>query len=109
MFKVIFYETARSNKILLNFIKSFSAEDKRVIGGDLYAVQIGFPMGLPYCDHLEGSLWEVRSSLPSKREVRFIFFQREDCLVVVHGFIKKVRKTPREEMALAIKRMREFE
>ncbi len=69
MFKVIFYETARSNKILLNFIKSFSAEDKRVIGGDLYAVQIGFPMGLPLCDHLEGSLWEVRSSLP--RSVRF--------------------------------------
>ncbi len=29
MFKVIFYETARSNKILLNFIKSFSSSLKK--------------------------------------------------------------------------------
>lgn len=108
MFNVVFYETAGGHKVVLDFIRVFDTDDKTVIGRDLYAVQLGFPMGLPLCDHLEGLLWEVRSSLPSKREVRLIFFQKGRSLVVVHGFVKKVRKTPRKDIDLAVKRMKEF-
>ena len=97
MFEVVFYETANGNSVILDFIRSFDSEDRRTIGVDLYAVQIGFPMGLP------------RTSLPSKREVRLLFFQKNDKLIVLHGFIKKVQRTPRKDIALAIKRMKEFD
>ncbi|KQT87140.1 type II toxin-antitoxin system RelE/ParE family toxin [Aurantimonas sp. Leaf443] len=108
MFQVVFYETASGNPVVLDFIRSFEAEDRRVIGADLSAVQIGFPIGPPLCDHLQGPLWEVRSSLPSRREVRLIFFQQDHRLVVVHGFVKKVQKTPRKDLDLADRRRREF-
>ena len=109
MFEVVFHETANGSSIVLDFIRSFDSEDRRTIGIDLYAVQIGFPMGLPLCDHLKGPLWEIRTSLPSKREVRLLFFQKIDKLIVVHGFIKKVQRTPRKDIALAVKRMEEFD
>jgi predicted XRE-type DNA-binding protein len=48
-------------------------EDKRTIGRDIAQVQFGWPVGLPLCRSLAGGLWEVRSSLPSKREARVLF------------------------------------
>jgi phage-related protein len=46
---------------------------------------------------------------PDEKEARLIFFQIKDRIVVVNGFIKKGRKTPDEEVALALRRKSEFE
>ncbi len=54
------------------------------------------------------ALYEVRSSLPSRKEARLIFFQEADELIVVSGFIKKTQKTPDEEISKARARQREF-
>ena len=54
-------------------------------------------------------LWEVRSDLPGNRIARVLFGVAEGRLVVLHGFIKKTRKTSDEDLALARKRKREFE
>jgi phage-related protein len=51
----------------------------------------------------------VRSSLPTRKEARLVFFPANDRLVVVNGFIKRRRKTPDAEIALALKRKIEFE
>jgi phage-related protein len=56
---------------------------------------------------LSDGLWEVRSSLPSKREARVIFGFHEGILIALHAFIKKAQKTPRVELALARHRMKE--
>ena len=45
-------------------------EDQRTIGHDTPRVQFGWPVGLPVCRPMGKGLWEVRSSLPSKREAR---------------------------------------
>jgi len=50
----------------------------------------------------------MRSSLPSKREARLIFFQDGELLVVVGGFIKKTRNTPDSELKNARKRQGEY-
>src|SRR5205807_8866993 len=42
----------------------------------------------------ERSLWEVRSSLPSKREARVFIGFHEGVLVALHAIIKKGRKAP---------------
>jgi phage-related protein len=54
-------------------------------------------------------LWEVRSDLPGNRIARVLFVVRQDEILVVHGFLKKSRKTPDDDLALAHKRKREFE
>ena len=52
---------------------------------------------------------EARTTLPSNRIARVLFFVNRDRIVLLHGFIKKTQKTPDEELALARKRRKEFE
>ena len=40
-----------------------SLEDRKLIGRDIQKVEFGWPLGMPYCRSLGGSLWEVRSDL----------------------------------------------
>jgi phage-related protein len=54
-------------------------------------------------------LWEARTTLPSNRIARVLFFINRDRIVLLHGFIKKTQKTPDEELTLARKRRKEFE
>jgi phage-related protein len=57
---------------------------------------------------LGGGLWEVRSTLgTSSRIARVIFCIGDGYMVLLHGFIKKTQKTPRADIALAMKRMKE--
>ena len=80
-----------------------------MLGHDMKRVQYGWPIGMPLVKSLGGGLWEVRSSLPSKREARALFVVDEGGIVVLHGFIKKAQKTPQSELNLARKRMKEFD
>jgi phage-related protein len=79
------------------------------MGFDLRTVQDGFPIGMPVCRPLGSGLYEVRSSLPSRREARLLFFVEEGMLIVVHGFIKKTSATPSSELQLARDRKRIFD
>jgi phage-related protein len=111
MHQVLFYATAAGNQVVKNWLKSFSKEDRSILGEDLLTVQLGFPLGLPLCRSLGSSLWEVRSSLTSKVEARMIFYfdSASQALVVLHGFIKKSQKTPKADIELALRRKREFD
>jgi phage-related protein len=105
---VFFYRTARGIEPIRDWLRSLPPEDRRVIGTDLATVQFGWPVGMPLCRPLGSGLWEVRSSLPSRRIARLLFFVHEGRIGVVHGFIKKTQKTPPEDLALARKRMTEM-
>ncbi len=63
---------------------------------------------MPVCRSLGKGLWEVRTNLASNRTARVLFFVDEDRIGVVHGFIKKTRKTPEADLELARKRMKEM-
>lgn len=110
MHKVLFYRSAAGNNVVLNVIRALSVEEKKVVGEDLKTVQIGFPMGLPLCRPLGEGLYEIRSSLPSKREFRLIFFfdRARQVLLVVHALFKKSAKLPKADLDLARKRKEEF-
>lgn len=109
MHTVLFYRTIAGRDVIKEWLRSFDKPDRAILGYDLKRVQIGFPMGLPLCRSLGGGLWEVRSSLGGNREVRMIFFHdaAHRALVVVHGFVKKSQKTPKAEIDIAVRRMRE--
>ena len=86
-----------------NWLKSLSDEERREIGGDIQAVQFGWPLGLPLVRHLQGDLWEVRTSLPN-RIARVLFAVRGGTMYLLHGFIKTTQKTPLDDLKLAQKR-----
>lgn len=110
VFKIVFYETALGNEVVLDFIRNLPLDDRKRVGVDLKTVQIGYPIGMPLCRPLGSGLSEVRTSLPSKREVRSIFDFDSDrqCLIVLHAFIKTSRTTPKADLDLAKKRKAEF-
>jgi phage-related protein len=54
-------------------------------------------------------LWEVRTDLPTKRTARVLLCLHRDHSVALHGFIKKTRTTPGDDLALARKRQKELE
>lgn len=109
MHSVLLYRSPTGRPIMQEWLRSFDKPDRAVLGEDLKTLQIGFPMGLPLCRSLGGGLWEVRSSLAGNREARMIFFHdaKAKALVVVHGFLKKSQKTPKADLDLALRRMKE--
>jgi phage-related protein len=106
---VVFYRTASGSEPVLDWLRGLPAEDRRAIGTDLATVQFGWPIGMPLCRSLGNGLWEVRSSLPSRRIARVVFFVAKDRIGVVHGFIKKTQKTPADDLELAKRRMKEMQ
>jgi phage-related protein len=51
----------------------------------------------------------VRTDLPTKRTARALLCLYREHLVALHGFIKKTRATPDEDLATARKRQKELE
>lgn len=103
-----FWRSAAGREPVRDWLKSLPRREKRVIGRDIAKVQFGWPVGLPLCRALSGGLWEVRSSLPSKTEARVLFTFHEGMLIALHGFIKKGRKIPAGDLALARQRLKEL-
>lgn len=81
--------------------------DCHTVGKDIQKVEFGWPLGRPHCAPLEHGLWEVRSDLSGNRIARIIFCMGDGHMILLHGFIKKTRKTPQADINLALKRKRE--
>jgi len=105
---VVFYRTSGGVEPVRDWLRGLPSDERQKIGFDLAAVQVGWPVGMPLCRSLGGGLWEMRSSLPGRRIARILFCVHEGRIGVVHGFIKKTQKTPRDEIELARKRMKEL-
>jgi phage-related protein len=54
-------------------------------------------------------LFELRTSLSSRREARVLFGVQAGQIRVVHAFMKKTRVTTAEDMALARQRLENWE
>jgi phage-related protein len=106
---VVFYRTPAGTEAVRDWLRALNQTDRNAIGQDLMRVQYRWPVGMPLCRPMGDGLWEVRSDLPSHRIARVLISVHEGKILVLHGFIKKTRKTPDEDLALARKRKREFE
>jgi phage-related protein len=106
---LVFWRSTGGHEPVREWLNDLSLEDKKTIARDIAKVQFGWPIGLPVCRSLGEGLWEVRSSLPSRREGRVLFGFHEGTLVALHAFFKKTQATPAKELALARQRMREVE
>ncbi|GLI91750.1 type II toxin-antitoxin system RelE/ParE family toxin [Methylocystis echinoides] len=104
-----FWRSTAGREPVRDWLNELALDDRRVVGRDMMKVQFGWPIGLPLCRALSGGLWEVRSSLPSKREARVLFGFFGGELIALHAFFKKTQRTPPEELALARQRLREVE
>ena len=103
-----FYRTATGNEPVRERLKALPKGECQQVGSDIKSVQYGWPLGLPLVGVLGDGLWEVRSRLAS-RIARTIFFVQDGTIILLHGFIKKSRATPAQELDLAKRRKREVQ
>ena len=104
----LFFATARGREPVQEWLKKLDADSRRIVGEDIATAEFGWPIGMPVCKDLGQGLWEVRSDITAKRIARVIFSPIDGEMVFLHGFIKKTQKTPKPDMDLAIKRMKEY-
>ena len=104
---VVFYQTGAENEPVRQWLKSLPVEERKIIGADILSVQYAWPVGKPLVDNLGDGVWEIRSRLPS-RIARTLFAVAHEEIVLLHGFIKKQRRTPPDELALATKRKKDY-
>ena len=93
----------RRREPVREWLKDLPKDERRIIGEDIMTVQFRLPLGMPLVDHLGSGIWEIRSRLAT-RIARTLFFVHEGEIILLHGFIKKTRKTPNEDRALALRR-----
>ncbi|MDN5092130.1 type II toxin-antitoxin system RelE/ParE family toxin [Aliarcobacter butzleri] len=105
----LFYETSSGNKPVREWLLSLDKEDKKTIGNDIKTVEYGFPIGMPVCRKLVGTkLYEVRSNISNQRIARVIFVIIDEYMILLNGFIKKEQKTPKNEIDIALQRMKDI-
>ena len=101
-----FYRSDNGREPVREWLKSLDSQDRRAIGEDIKDVEFSWPLGMPLVRSLGRELWEVRSNLRGSRIARVIFGIEQQRMVLLHGFIKKTRKTPQSDIELALKRRR---
>jgi len=104
--RVKFFAAENGKEPVKEWIKSLNKDERKIIGDDLKTVQFGWPLGMPLVKNLGHKLWELRSTIP-KGIVRIIFMAKGGNIVLLHAFIKKTQKTPKQEIEIAVKRLKQ--
>lgn len=65
--------------------------------------------GLPYSEHLENGIFEIRAKQGTNITRVLYFFSVGRKIILTNGFVKKTQKTPRREIDLAKKYRSDFE
>ncbi len=105
--KAKFYCSDNGNEAVREWLLNLDRADRRMIGTDIKDVEYSYPIGMPLCRSVGDGLLEVRSNISNDRIARVLFYIAGDEMILLHGFIKKSRKTPKPDKDLALKRMKE--
>lgn len=105
--EVRFFRTEAGNEPVRDWLRELPAGERRTIGEDLKTVQLGWPLGMPLVRKMEPGLGEVRVSL-DKRIARLLFTVEGEVIILLHGFIKKSRATPADDLNLARQRLKQL-
>jgi phage-related protein len=109
IWEVEYYVDSRGNEPVAEFVDSLPIEVQakvlRLI--DLLA-NYGVLLKEPYTKQIKGKLRELRITGRSG-EIRILYFAFTNRrLVLLHGFVKKTRKTPIREIDIAERRLNDF-
>jgi len=105
---VQFYKSDTGSIPVKEWLKKLTAADRKNIGDDIRTIEFGWPIGMPLVGKIGTGLWEVRSNLSNNRISRVLFTVYSDMMILLHAFIKKTSKTPKNDLKTAKRRMSQF-
>ncbi len=101
-----YYEDSRGKRPVEDYINSLPVEKQANIIRVFDLVEdFGIHLGEPYLKHIEEKIWEMR---PGKERILYFTFTGKK-FVLLTGFTKKTRKTPKKEIKIALKRKKDYE
>ena len=100
----VFFRRANGTEPVREWLRSFPAEERRRLGEDIRTLELGWPLGMPLARPLGRGIWELRTNL-TNRTARIFFCVQDDRMILLHGFLKTTRATPRRDIDLARQRM----
>lgn len=103
-----FYESANGRAPVREFLLDLALADRVTMGKDIAKAEFGWPIGMPSCRAMGGGLFEIRSNLSDGKIGRVLFGVSCGGMVLLHGFIKKTQATPKADLDLARKRLKEL-
>ncbi len=104
-----FYELSNGRAPVRDWLLELGDDDRRTIGKDIAKAEFGWPIGMPSCRGMGAGLFEIRSNLSDGKIGRVLFCIADGAIVLLHGFIKKTQATPKADLDLARKRLKEVE
>lgn len=114
MFDVIFYENNRGDKPIEQYLLSLRNQQNKDSRIKLNKIteyikklsEFGTRLGMPEIEKIEGAdnLWELR---PLKDRIFFAYW-KDNTFVLLHHFIKKSKKTPKNEINQAKRNLQDW-
>ena len=104
-----FFRTASGAEPVREWLKSLPPAERRAIGEDIKTVEWGWPLGMPLCRPMGQGLHEVRVRLANRISRVLFYVDRNQQMVLLHGFIKKTEVTSARDLGLALTRKAEHE
>lgn len=108
--EVYYYTSPKGGNPFKDFLDSLSQKQQAKILRIFQIIEeYGLNLTLPYIRKLSGTpLWEIR--VLGKDNFRVIYVvPKKGIVLVLHGFVKKTRKTPRKEIKTALLRWKEWQ
>jgi phage-related protein len=109
--EIVFYENVQGQSPVWKFILGLPEKHQAKIVRALDLLEeFGLTLGAPHVKSVVGhrKLWELRVRVAQNAYRIFYFAHTGQRLVLLHVFLKKTRKAPRQEIAIAERRMNDL-
>ena len=108
--EIEFYQDSQGNIPVQDFICQQSAKVEAKIYKYIDLLQdFGLSLGRPYVEKLKGSdVWELKIRHSSNRYRILYFASSEHKFILLHAFLKKTAKTPKNEIEIAQSRIFDY-
>lgn len=103
-----FYATHRGREPVREWLKELGDADRRIVGQDIATAEFGWPVGMPLSRSLGNELFEIRSNITDGKIARVLFAVVGNKMVLLHSFVKKAQKTPKSDLELAKRRLKDI-
>ena len=104
-FEIEFYSSEDGREPVAEFLDSLDSKmSAKLVGLMEILEEKGTELRMPYSEHLEDGIFELRCKQGSNITRVMYFFYVGNKIITANGFVKKTQKTPAKELKLAKER-----
>lgn len=100
--RIVFYKDSHGRSPIAEYSNALPVDEQAAVEEAFRLLrEFGTLLGMPHAKHVDGKLWELRPG--ANRLFYFTYVGRR--FVILQAFCKQSQKTPRQELAIAERRL----